>query len=56
MINHVLDDIVAYDYVEILIWELAESHPGDGITVLNAALADLGRTQRFRDIWKDFGA
>lgn len=36
-------------------WEEAADNPGrDGIAVLNSTLANLGHSERFRDVWKDF--
>jgi Mg-chelatase subunit ChlD len=36
-------------------WSESAANPGrDGIAVLNSTLADMGYSQRFRDIWKDF--
>ncbi|MFZ6028687.1 MAG: VWA domain-containing protein [Chloroflexota bacterium] len=36
-------------------WEESADNPGQsGIGVINSVLASLGRSERFRDIWKDF--
>jgi hypothetical protein len=36
-------------------WEDSAANPGrDGITILNSALASMGHSETFRDIWKDF--
>jgi Mg-chelatase subunit ChlD len=49
------DDVEGGMNLMVKFWEDSANTPGrDGITVLNSTLDDLGHSERFRDIWKDF--
>jgi Mg-chelatase subunit ChlD len=49
------DDVEAGMNLIIEFWEESHDNPGrDGITVLNSTLSNLGYSETYRDIWKNF--
>ena len=49
------DDVEHGTDLFVKFWEASADAPGqDGISILNDALADLGHSATFRDVWKDF--
>lgn len=49
------DDVEAGINIVIKFWEQANANPGNhGIYAVNQALDELGHSETFRDVWKDF--